>query len=109
MSLSCKPTRSNSCQIHGTFMVVSWHFHGTFTSKPDLGIVCQSLWKKASKKSVLVVELDFFVISVSFFAMCQIHVGFMALSWHFHGTFYILIFVFFPEKIPNQQLDPIPK
>ena len=44
--------------------------------------------EKGSKKSVLVVDLFdliFFVISlsVSVFTICQIDVGFMALSWHF--------------------------
>ena len=102
MSFSFKPTRSNSCQIHGTFMVVSWQFHGTFTSKPDLGTVCQSPLKKRFLKIGFPCRFGFFCdfsIIIVFFAICQIHVGFMALSWHFHGTFYILIFEFFHEKI----------
>ena len=61
----------------------SCHFHGTFTYKPYLGTVCQNLLEKLSKKSVLVVDLFFCLISASFLAICQIHVGFMALSWRF--------------------------
>ena len=37
----------------------------------------------------------FCLISASFLAICQIHVGFMALSWHFHGAFFLLIFIVF--------------
>ena len=88
MTFSFKPTRSNLCQIHGTFMVVAWQFHGTFTSKPDLGTVCQSPLKKRFQKIGFGCRLFFFVISISFFAICQIHVGFMAVSWHFlHADF----------------------
>ena len=64
-------------------MAVSWQFHGTFTYKPYLGTVCQNLLEKLSKKSVLVVDLFFCRISASFLAICQIHVGFMGLSWRF--------------------------
>ena len=78
MSFSFKPTRSNSCQIHGTFMVVSWQFHGTFTSKPDLGTVCQSPLKKKSPKNWFSFSIWIFLFSVSlfFFAICQFHLGF---------------------------------
>ena len=79
-------------------MSLSWQFHGTFTYKPYLGTVCQNLLEKLSKKSVLVVDLVFCLISASFLAICQIHVGFMALSWHFHGAFFLLIFIVFPNS-----------
>ena len=79
-------------------MSLSWQFHGTFTYKPYLGTVCQNLLEKLSKKSVLVVDLFFCLISASFLAICQIHVGFMALSWHFHGAFFLLIFIAFPNS-----------
>ena len=93
MSLSFKPNKSKSCQIHGSFMAVSCQFHGTFTSKPDLGTVCQCVLKKEIHKIVFTCRFAFFCdVLVSFFVICQIHVGFMALSWHFHAGFYIRIF-----------------
>ena len=99
ISFSFKPTRSNSCQVHGTFMVVSWQFHGTFTSKPDLGTVCQSPLQKRFLKIGFACRFGFFCdFNIIFFAICQIHAGFLALSWHFHGTFYILIFAFFMKE-----------
>ena len=83
MPLSFSPNKSKSCQIHGTFMVVSWQFHGIFTSKSDLSTVCQSPLKQRVQKigfsCRFVFLLDFSMIS----AKCQTHVGFMALSWHF--------------------------
>ena len=98
VSVSFSPKKSKSCQIHVTFMAVSLQFHGTFTYKPYLGTVCQNLLKKLSKKSVLVVDVFFCLISASFLAICQIHVGFMALSWHFHGGFFLLIFECFSKQ-----------
>ena len=100
MALSCHfhgtfLSASQLCRIHRGFMSLSWQFHGTFTYKPYLGTVCQNLLEKLSKKSVLVVDLFFCLISASFLAICQIHVGFMALSWHFHGAFFLLIFIVF--------------
>ena len=79
-------------------MSLSWQFHGTFTYKPYLGTVCQNLLEKLSKKSVLVVDLFFCLISSYFLAICQIHAGFMALSWHFHGAFFPLMFIVFPNS-----------
>ena len=67
-------------------MVVSWQFPGTFTSKPDLGTVCQSPLKKRFLKMGFACRFGFFCdfsIIILFFAICQIHAGFMALSWHF--------------------------
>ena len=93
MSLSFKLNRSKSCQIHGSLMAVSCQFHGTFTSKPDLGTVCQSVFKKGIHKTGFTCRFGFFCyVLMSFFVICQIHVGFMALSWHFHAGFYIMIF-----------------
>ena len=103
MPVSFNPKKSKSCQIHVTFMAVSWQFHGTFTYKSYLGTVCQNL---LSKKSVLVVDLFFCLISASFLAICQIHVGFMALSWHFlPSDFYHFVL----KQNPNQQLNPSQK
>ena len=103
MALSCHfhgtfLSASQLCRIHRGFMSLSWQFHGTFTCKPYLGTVCQNLLEKLSKKSVLVVDLFFCLIPASFLAICQIHVGFMALSWHFHGAFFLLIFIVFPNS-----------
>ena len=109
MPVSFSPKKSKSCQIH-------CHFHGSFMalSHPSLTWVQSAKvhWKKLIQKEwVLVVDLFFFGwFQLSFLAMCQIHVGFMALSWHFHGAFFILIFVvFFLKKNPNQQLNPSQK
>ena len=92
MTLSFKPTRSNLCQIHGTFMVVAWQFHGTFTSKPDLGTGCQSPLKP-----------NRFWLSIVFF--CDFNFIFcnMSDSCRFHGTFCMLILFFLKNQ--NQQLD----
>ena len=67
---------SDSCHFHGSFMALS---HTSLTWVQSAKIY----WKKLSKKSVLVVDLFFCLISASFLAICQIHVGFMSLSWHF--------------------------
>ena len=92
-----------SCQIHVTFMAVSWQFHGTFTYKPYLGTVCQNPLEKLSKKSVLVVDLVFLPNFTFIFGnmsdSCRFHGPFMALSsfwlllffqtvsWHLHVRF----------------------
>ena len=75
-------------------MSLSWQFHGTFTYKPYLGTVCQNLLEKLSKKSVLVVDL-FFLPNFSFTFgnmsdSCKV-------SWPFHGAFFLLIFIAFPN------------
>ena len=65
-------------------MSLSWQFHGTFTYKPYLGTVCQNLLEKVIQKVGVGCRFVFFgLISASFLAICQIHVGFMALSWRF--------------------------
>ena len=81
MALSCQPHSyvgfiADSCHFHGSFMALS---HTSLTWVQSVKIY----WKKLSKKSVLVVDLFFCLISSSFLAICQIHVGFMALSWRF--------------------------
>ena len=85
--LSFFQSQKKSCQIHVTFMAVSWQFHGTFTYKPYLGTVCQNLLEKLSKKSVLVVDLFFLPNSSFIFGnmsdSCRFHGPFMALSWRF--------------------------
>ena len=74
-----------SCQLHSYvgFMSLSWQFHGAFTYKPYLGTVCQNLLEKLSKSRCWLSIWFFFLISASFLAICQIHVGFMGLSWRF--------------------------
>ena len=96
-----------SCHFHGTFlsasqlcrlMSLSWQFHGTFTYKPYLGTVCQNLLEKLSKKSVLVVDL-FFLPNFSFiFGNMSDSCRFHGLAWHFHGAFFLLIFIVFPNS-----------
>ena len=96
MPVFFNPKKSKSCQIHVTFMAVSWRFHGTFTYKSYLGTACQNLLEKVIQKVGVGCRFGFFcLISASFLAICQIHVGFMALSWHFHGAFFLLIFIIF--------------
>ena len=100
MPLSISSQKSKSCQFHGAFMAVSWQFNGTFTYKPYLDTVCQNLLEKVIQKVGFGCRFGFFcLISSSFLAICQIHVGFMALSWHFHGTFFLLIFIDILKKI----------
>ena len=97
MPVSFSPKKTKSCQIHVTFMAVSWHFHGTFTYKPYLGTVCQNLLEKVIPKVGVGCRFGFFcLISASFLAICQIHVGFMALSWHFLPSDF---YCFFLKKI----------
>ena len=110
MPVFFNPKKSKSCQIHVTFMAVSWRFHGTFTYKSYLGTACQNLLEKVIQKVGVGCRFGFFcLISASFLAICQIHVGFMALSWHFHGAFFLLIFIIFSWKNPNQQVNPSQK
>ena len=93
---SCQFLSVPKKQNHVRFMSLSWQFHGTFTYKPYLGTVCQNLLEKVIQKVGVGCRFVFFCpISASFLAICQIHVGFMALSWHFHGTFFLLIFIVF--------------
>ena len=55
-------------------------------------------WKSYPKSRCWLSICFFFLISASFLAICQIRVGFMALSWHFHGAFFLLIFIVFPNS-----------
>ena len=68
------------CQIHVTFMAVSWHFHMQVLPGYSLP---KSIGKVIQKVGVGCRFSFFCLISASFSAICQIHVGFMALSWHF--------------------------
>ncbi len=99
MTFSFKP-RSNLCQIHGTFMVVAWQFHGTFTSKPDLGTVRQSPLEKRFQKIGFGCRLFFF--GDFNFIFCN-----MSDSCRFHGSFMALspCWFYFFLKNQNQQLD----
>ena len=113
---------SDSSQIHRGFMALSCHFHGTFLSASQhVGFIADSChfhgsfmalshtsltWVQSAKiywksypKSRCWLSIRFFcLISASFLAICQIHVGFMAISWHFHGAFFLLIFIVFPSS-----------
>ena len=88
----------DSSRPHVIFMAVSWQFHGTFTYLPYLGTVCQNLLEKVIQSRCWLSICFFCLISASFLAICQIHVGFMALSRHFHGAFFLLIFIVFPNS-----------
>ena len=55
-------------------------------------------WKSYPKSRCWLSIWFFCLISASFLAICQIHVGFMALSWHFHGAFFLLIFIVFSKQ-----------
>ena len=71
---------SDSCHFHGSFMAVSWHFHMQVLPGYSLP---KSIGKVIQKVGVGCRFSFFCLISASFSAICQIHVGFMALSWHF--------------------------
>ena len=101
MPVFFNPKKSKSCQIHVTFMAVSWRFHGTFTYKSYLGTACQNLLEKVIQKVGVGCRFGFFcLISASFLAICQIHVGFMALSWRFLPSD---LFCFFLKKIQTNK------
>ena len=71
---------SDSCHFHGSFMALS---HTSLTWVQSAKIY----WKSYPKSRCwLSIWFFFCLISASFLAICQIHVGFMALSWHFHGA-----------------------
>ena len=106
MPVSFSPKKSKSCQIHATFMAVSWRFH--IQAWPGYSLP-RSIEKMIQKVGFSCRFGFFWLISVSFLAMCQIHVGFMALSWHFHGAFFILIFVVFFLKKSKPTTESISK
>ena len=91
---------SDSSQIHRGFMVLSCHFHGTVLSASQLCRIhrgfhvtfmavswhfhTQALPGYSLPKSVgKSYPKSWCWMSIWFFALCQIHVGFMALSWRF--------------------------
>ena len=80
MPVSFNPKKSKSCQIHVAFMAVSWHFH--IQVLPGYSLP-KSIGKSYPKSRCWLSICFFGLISASFLAICQIHVGFMALSWHF--------------------------
>ena len=61
-------------------MAVSWHFH--IQALPGYSLP-KSIGKVIQKVGVGCRFAFFCLISSSFLAICQIHVGFMALSWRF--------------------------
>ena len=106
---------ANSSRTHGAFMSLSWHFPVSFTAMSDssrIHVIFMALshtsltwvqsakiyWKSYPKSRCWWSIWFFCLISASFLAICQIHVGFMALSWHFHGAFFLLIFIVFPNS-----------
>ena len=82
---------SDSCHFHGSFMALS---HTSLTWVQSAKIY----WKSYPKSRCWSSICFFCLFSASFLAICQIHVGFMALSWHFHGAFFLLIFIVFPNS-----------
>ena len=93
---------SLSCQLHSYvgFIADSCHFHGSFMALSHTSLTwaqsAKIYWKSCPKSRCWLSICFFCLISASFLAICQIHVGFMALSWHFHGAFFLLIFIVFP-------------
>ena len=79
---------SDSCHFHGSFMALS---HTSLTWVQSAKIY----WKSYPKSRCWLSICSFCLISASFLAICQIHVGFMALSWHFPGAFFLLIYIVF--------------
>ena len=71
---------SDSSRIHVTFMAVSWHFH--IQALPGYSLP-KSIGKNYPKSRCWLSICFFCLISASCLAICQIHVGFMALSWRF--------------------------
>ena len=67
---------SDSCHFHGSFMALS---HTSLTWVQSAKIY----WKSCPKSRCWLSICFFCLISVSLLAICQIHVGFMALSWRF--------------------------
>ena len=80
-----------SCQLHSYvyvgFIADSCHFHGSFMALSHTSLTwvqsAKIYWKSFQKVGVGCRFVFFCLISASFLAICQIHVGFMALSWHF--------------------------
>ena len=93
---------SLSCQLHSYvgFIADSCHFHGSFMALSHTSLTwaqsAKIYWKSCPKSRCWLSICFFCLISASFLAICQIHVGFMALSWHFHRAFFLLIFIVFP-------------
>ena len=103
MPVSFSPKKSKSCQIHVTFMAVSWHFH----IPALLGYSLPKSIGKSYPKSRCWLSIWFFLPNFSFIFSnmsdsCRFHGPFMALSS-------LWFFWFFPEKNPNQQLNPSQK
>ena len=121
VSVSFSPKKSKSCQIHLTFMAVSWHFHiqalpgyslpksigkviqkvgvgCRFVFLPNFSFIFGNMSDSCRFHGPFMALSSFWfllffgvgcrfgffcLIWASFLAICQIHVGFMALSWHF--------------------------
>ena len=108
MALACQIHSrfiADSSRIHASFfqsqkikiMSDSRHFHGSFMHFHIQVLPGYRLPKSIGKnypKSRCWLSICFFcLISASFLAICQIHVGFMALSCYFHGTFLYVGFI----------------
>ena len=93
-----------SCQLHSYvgFIADSCHFHGSFMALSHTSLTwaqsAKIYWKSYPKSRCWLSICLICLISASVLAICQIHVGFMALSWHFHGAFFLLIFIVFPSS-----------
>ena len=90
MPLSFSRKKSKSCQTHVTFMVVSWRFHIQAWPGYSLPKFIEEMIQKVGFKGCGFSCRIWFLVwfQSHFWQYGQIHVGFMALSWHFlHSDF----------------------
>ena len=93
-------TMSDSCHFHESFMAVSWHFHIQAWPGYSLPKSIEEMIQKVGFSC----RFDFLLWFQSHFWQ---YVRFMLVSWPFHGTFFILIFVVFSWKNTKQQLKSL--
>ena len=83
VSVSFSPKKSKSCQIHVTFMAVSWHFHiqalPWYSLPKSIGKVVQKVG--VGCRCVFLPNFSFIFGNMS--DSCRFHGPFMALSWRF--------------------------
>ena len=76
-----------SCHSYVGFIADSCHFHGSFMALSHTSLTwvqsAKIYWKSYPKSRCWLSICFLCLISASFLAICQIHVGFMALSWRF--------------------------
>ena len=87
-------------------MSLSWQFHGSFMALSHTSLTwvqSAKIYWKSYPKSRCWLSICFFFANFSFIFgnmsdSCRFHGPFMALSWHFHGAFFPLIFIVFPNS-----------